>query len=105
MHGRSTRAQPWNPRRIKDRSAVPDQQREFIPARIAVLTVSDTRTRDNDVSGDTLEARVREAGHVVAARSIVRDDRQTIVEQLWRWIDDPKIDVVIFQLWMTFKLY
>jgi molybdenum cofactor biosynthesis protein B len=74
---------------------VPDQPREFIPARIAILTVSDTRTRDNDVSGDTLETRVRDAGHVVAARTIVLDDRQLIAEQLRRWIDDPEVDVVI----------
>lgn len=74
---------------------MPDQQREFIPARIAILTVSDTRTRENDVSGDTLEARVRDAGHVIAARNIVRDDRQAIVELLRRWIDDPEVDVVI----------
>lgn len=74
---------------------MPDQPREFIPARIAVLTVSDTRTRENDVSGDTLEARVREAGHVVAAREIVPDDNDRIVGCLRGWIDDPAIDVVI----------
>ena len=74
---------------------MPDQQRKFIPARIAILTVSDTRTRENDVSGDTLEARVREAGHTIAARSIVRDNREAIVELLQRWIHDPDVDVVI----------
>ena len=74
---------------------MPDSVREFIPARIAILTVSDTRTRDNDVSGDTLEARVRDAGHVVAARAIVLDDRQRIVEYLREWIADPEVDVVI----------
>ena len=74
---------------------MPDSAREFIPARIAILTVSDTRTRDNDVSGDTLEARVRDAGHLVAARAIVTDDRQRIVEYLRKWIADPDIDVVI----------
>ena len=74
---------------------MPDSAREFIPARIAILTVSDTRTRDNDISGDTLEARVRDAGHTVAARVIVTDDHQRIVEYLRRWIEDPDIDVVI----------
>jgi molybdenum cofactor biosynthesis protein B len=74
---------------------MPDQFREFIPARIAILTVSDTRTRENDVSGDTLEARVRDAGHIVAARSIVPDDQGSIVQQLRSWIDDPDVDVVI----------
>lgn len=69
--------------------------REFIPVRIAILTVSDTRTRDNDVSGDTLEARVREAGHHVADRRIVPDDKQRIVDRLIAWIGDPEIDVII----------
>jgi molybdenum cofactor biosynthesis protein B len=75
---------------------MPDKsQREFIPVRIAVLTVSDTRTRENDVSGDTLEARIREAGHVLADRRIVPDDKSRIVEQLLAWISDPEIDAVI----------
>ncbi|HEY4266442.1 MAG TPA: molybdenum cofactor biosynthesis protein B [Micropepsaceae bacterium] len=69
--------------------------REFIPVRIAVLTVSDTRTRADDVSGDTLEARVREAGHHVAGRAIVPDEIARIAEQLIVWIADPEIDVVI----------
>lgn len=70
-------------------------EREFVPVRIAVMTVSDTRTRENDVSGDTLEARVKEAGHVLAARAIVSDDKDKIVEQLVQWVADPEIDVVI----------
>jgi molybdenum cofactor biosynthesis protein B len=69
--------------------------REFIPVRIAILTVSDTRTRENDTSGDTLEARVREAGHHIADRAIVRDDKGLIVDQLIAWIADPEIDVII----------
>src|ERR1017187_2616065 len=69
--------------------------REFIPVRIALLTVSDTRTRENDVSGDTLEARVREAGHYVADRKIVADDEKQIVDQLLAWIADPEIDVIV----------
>jgi len=69
--------------------------REFIPIRIAVMTVSDTRTRENDVSGDTLEARVREAGHTLADRMIVPDDKTRIVDQLITWIADPEIDVII----------
>ena len=70
-------------------------QREFIPVRIAILTVSDTRTRDNDVSGDTLEARVREAGHYLADRTIVPDDKGCIVDQVVAWIADPEIDCII----------
>ena len=69
--------------------------REFLPVRIALMTVSDTRTRENDTSGDTLEMRVREAGHHVADRVIVPDDQDRIVEQLLAWIADPEIDVVI----------
>jgi len=74
---------------------MPDQFREFIPARIAILTISDTRTRQNDVSGDTLEARIRDSGHIVAARSLVPDDQGRIVQYLRSWIDNPDVDVVI----------
>ena len=69
--------------------------REFIPVRIAVMTVSDTRTRESDVSGDTLESRVREAGHILADRIIVPDDKGRIVNQLLAWIADREIDAVI----------
>jgi molybdenum cofactor biosynthesis protein B len=71
------------------------ESRDFIPVRIALMTVSDTRTRANDVSGDTLEARVRDAGHVVADRVVVIDDQAKIVSQLLKWIANPEIDVVI----------
>jgi molybdenum cofactor biosynthesis protein B len=69
--------------------------REFIPVRIALMTVSDTRTRENDTSGDTLAARVKEAGHIVADRVIVHDEVKQIVAQLLKWIADPEIDAVI----------
>lgn len=72
-----------------------DETRAFVPVRIAVLTVSDTRDASNDTSGDTLEARIREAGHVLAARTLLRDDRAQIAARLRRWIEDPQIDVVI----------
>ena len=71
------------------------RSRPFLPVRIAVMTVSDTRTRANDVSGDTLEARIKEAGHTIADRVIVTDDEKEIAEQLLRWIADPEIDAVI----------
>jgi molybdenum cofactor biosynthesis protein B len=71
------------------------EPREFIPVRIAVMTVSDTRTRENDGSGDTLEASIRDAGHLVAERVIVPDDITRIADQLVKWIADPEIDVVI----------
>ena len=72
-----------------------DDSREFLPVRIAVLTVSDTRTADDDRSGDTLVERLETAGHTLADRAIVADDRAAIAERLRMWIADPKIDVVI----------
>ncbi|WP_066546106.1 MULTISPECIES: molybdenum cofactor biosynthesis protein B [unclassified Sphingomonas] len=72
-----------------------DPDRAFLPLRIAVLTVSDTRTPADDRSGDTLVARIEAAGHVVAARDIVRDDVPALVARLTAWIDDPAIDCVI----------
>ena len=72
-----------------------DESIAFIPVRIAVMTVSDTRTKADDVSGDTLAKRIEESGHVLAARTIVRDDQQQIAAQLRQWIEDREIDVVI----------
>ena len=72
-----------------------DQSREFIPVRIAILTVSDTRGLDDDRSGDTLIARLQEAGHILADRAIVKDDRTGIAAQLQTWINSPEVDVVI----------
>jgi molybdenum cofactor biosynthesis protein B len=69
--------------------------REFIPVRIAILTVSDTRTAADDRSGDTAAELLRDAGHEIAARAIVKDQRDTIRAALQAWIDDPGIDVVI----------
>lgn len=72
-----------------------DETRDFIPVRIAVLTVSDTRTPGDDRSGDTLVQRLTEAGHVLAARDIVTDDRPAIARHLRGWCADPEIDVII----------
>ncbi|MGV6839811.1 MAG: molybdenum cofactor biosynthesis protein B [Planktomarina sp.] len=72
-----------------------DETKPFMPVRIAVLTVSDTRTLDNDTSGDVLAARITEAGHDLAGRQILPDDRSTIADQLRAWVHDPDIDVVI----------
>ncbi|WDI31341.1 molybdenum cofactor biosynthesis protein B [Hyphococcus flavus] len=68
---------------------------EFVPVRIAVLTVSDTRTEKDDTSGDLLAARIKEAGHELAGRTIVRDDVKAIQEKVRDWIDDESVDVVI----------
>ena len=72
-----------------------DETITFVPVRIAVLTVSDTRTLENDTSGDTLAARIKEAGHILAARKLMRDDVDRIAMQITEWIDDATIDVVI----------
>ncbi len=72
-----------------------DETKEFIPVRIAVLTVSDTRTAAEDRSGDTLVERLAAAGHVLAARGIVPDDRAGIAAQLRAWVADPGVDVIL----------
>ncbi|HEY1542416.1 MAG TPA: molybdenum cofactor biosynthesis protein B [Xanthobacteraceae bacterium] len=72
-----------------------DETKSFIPLRIAVLTVSDTRSLDDDKSGATLAERIAKAGHAVAARAIVTDDVEAIRTQVRGWIADPAIDVVI----------
>ena len=72
-----------------------DETRAFIAVRIAVMTVSDTRNAADDTSGDALAERIATAGHILAARTILPDDRARIAAQLRLWIDDPQIDVVI----------
>jgi molybdenum cofactor biosynthesis protein B len=72
-----------------------DNQRPFIPVRIAVLTVSDTRSLDDDRSGRTLADRIVEAGHVLAARDIVPDDIDAIRGRVMAWSREPSIEVVI----------
>lgn len=68
---------------------------EFIPVRIAVLTVSDTRELAQDRSGDILADRIKDAGHILADRKIIRDERDQIAGQLRAWIADDAIDVII----------
>lgn len=72
-----------------------DRAKTRRPVRIAVLTVSDTRGLADDRSGDTLAARLTEAGHILADRTIVRDEADAIVARLHAWIDDPAVEVVI----------
>jgi molybdenum cofactor biosynthesis protein B len=72
-----------------------DESKDFIPVRIAVLAVSDTRSLAEDKSGDVLEGRIREAGHVLADRRILRDERGEIADQLRAWCADPEIDVIL----------
>lgn len=72
-----------------------DESKDFIPVRIAVLTVSDTRSLAEDRSGDTLVERLTTAGHVLAARDIVTDDRARIAARLRDWVADPGVDVIL----------
>jgi len=69
--------------------------RDFIPVRIAVLTVSDTRQLSDDKSGQTLADRITEAGHILADRAIVTDEKELIREKVLTWSRSPAIDVVI----------
>ena len=72
-----------------------DESRQFVPLKIAVLTVSDTRVAADDKSGTTLAERIEKAGHAVASRAIVPDDVEEIRKQMKTWIADPAIDVII----------
>lgn len=72
-----------------------DGDRAFVPVNIAVLTISDTRTLEDDNSGDILVARLEAAGHRLADRRLLRDDVDAIVAQLRAWIADPAIDCVL----------
>jgi molybdenum cofactor biosynthesis protein B len=72
-----------------------DEKLPFLPVRIAVLTVSDSRDLSEDRSGDILVKRLEGAGHVLADRAIVKDDADLIVARLHGWIDDPMVDCVI----------
>ena len=72
-----------------------DESRPFIPVRIAILTMSDTRTPAEDKSGNTLAELITEAGHAVAGRALVKDDIAEIRAKVQAWIADPDVDVVI----------
>jgi molybdenum cofactor biosynthesis protein B len=72
-----------------------DENMDFIPVRIAVLTVSDSRQLEDDRSGQVLVDRLRAAGHVLADRRILPDERAEIAAQLRAWVADPQVDVVI----------
>jgi len=72
-----------------------DESKEFVPLKIAVLTVSDTRNLKDDKSGALLVQRIGAVGHLVAERSIVKDDVASIQARVKSWIADPRIDVVI----------
>ncbi len=72
-----------------------DESRPFHPVRVAVLAVSDTRSLAEDTSGAVLVERLTEAGHTLAARHILPDEREEITNQLRAWVADPAIDVIL----------
>lgn len=81
-----------------------DENLPFIPVRIAVLTVSDTRTEKDDKSGDILAGMILESGHQVAERAIVKDDIAQIRATVEGWIAEPGVDVVITTGGTGFKI-
>ncbi|WFE74977.1 molybdenum cofactor biosynthesis protein B [Roseinatronobacter sp. S2] len=72
-----------------------DDDTPFVPVRFAVLTVSDTRDAASDKSGDTLAQRIETAGHILAARDILRDERSDIAARLRDWCANPEIDAIL----------
>jgi molybdopterin adenylyltransferase len=80
-----------------ERNAVPgiDESRTFHPLRIAVLTVSDTRTEETDTSGRLLAERLEAAGHELGAKAIVADEVQAIRARVRSWVGDSEVDVIL----------
>lgn len=72
-----------------------DDSRAFLPVRIALLTISDSRTLAEDKSGDALVERIATAGHILAERALLKDDADDLVALLHRWVDDENVDCVI----------
>ena len=72
-----------------------DESREFVPLRLALLTISDSRTPETDSSGDILAERVVTAGHTLAERGIVRDDERAIRMQIEEWIGRDHVDAIV----------
>jgi molybdopterin adenylyltransferase len=72
-----------------------DQNKQFVPLKIAVLTVSDTRDFADDKSGAALCDRIKAAGHMVVERNIVPDDVETIRSRVQEWIAAPMVDIII----------
>ncbi len=67
----------------------------FTPLNVAVITVSDTRTAENDTSGDLIAERLKTAGHNVAKRLIMKDDLNSLRAKFQEWVEDPKVDAII----------
>ncbi|MEP2736263.1 MAG: molybdenum cofactor biosynthesis protein B [Erythrobacter sp.] len=72
-----------------------DETREFKPINIALVTVSDTRTAENDTSGDILAARITDAGHTLIHRVIEVDSADVLEARFYTWIDDESVDAIV----------
>ena len=72
-----------------------DETLTFYPLKIAVMTISDTRTEETDTSGGLLIERLTGAGHQLAARAIVTDDIVAIRAQVKQWVDDPEVEIIV----------
>ena len=72
-----------------------DNSLDFVPINIAVITISDTRTKENDTSGDTLEKRITKAGHQMIKRIIIPDDINKIKDTLEKLSSEKEIDCII----------
>jgi molybdenum cofactor biosynthesis protein B len=72
-----------------------DESLTLVPVRVAVLTVSDSRDASNDTSGDILAGRLADAGHVLAGRKIVRDDKAAIRAQVLAWVASGEVDAIV----------
>lgn len=72
-----------------------DDTRPFLPVRIAILTISDSRNIENDKSGQTLQDRLEEDGHELADRAIVTDDITAIRVKISDWCAANDIDVIV----------
>ncbi len=80
---------------MKDKTLPIDESKEFRPINIGLLTVSDSRTAENDTSGDILAERIVAKGHNLVARAIQRENSEELIAAFHRWIDDETIDVII----------
>ena len=72
-----------------------DSTKEFRPINISILTISDTRTEATDKSGQILAKKIKEKGHGLSHKEIVKDEIEDIKKTLLNWCNDPKVDVII----------
>jgi len=72
-----------------------DKKNKFLPVNISILTISSTRNKKDDISGKTLEKRIKKSGHILSNYEVIKDDKDLIKEKIRKWSDDVKINVII----------